>query len=89
MGTRLTKDHEADRVGIVLPPSNTRRWVASRKAQVVRAIETGILTEAEAYRRYALTPEELADWRRKMADHGTRGLFATRIRYRNRDRAGL
>lgn len=89
MATRLTKDHNAERIDLSLPPATTRRWVASRKAQVVRAIETGQLSMTEAYRRYDLTPEELADWRKKMADHGTRGLFATRIRYRNRARSGL
>ena len=31
-----------------LPPADTRRWVASRKAIVVKAVIYGLLTQAEA-----------------------------------------
>ena len=38
-----------------LPPPNTRRWVASRKATVVKAVVHGLLTQKEALDRYALS----------------------------------
>ena len=34
-----------------LPPAPTRRWVASRKALVVKAVEHGLITRAEALER--------------------------------------
>jgi transposase-like protein len=54
--------------------------VISRKAQVVRAVETGRLSEAEACARYDLTPEELDGWRQLISRHGIRGLRVTRLR---------
>ena len=39
-----------------LPPAETRRWVASRKAVVVRAVIHGLMSEDEALTRYG-TPE--------------------------------
>lgn len=52
-----------------LPDRNTR-WVASRKADVVRAVAGGLLTRAEALARYGLTEEELALWTRYYATGG-------------------
>lgn len=79
------KRDTADITEIGLPPVDTQRWVISRKAQVVRAVETGILSEAEACQRYDLTPEELNGWRRMVTRHGVRGLRVTRLRhYRTR-----
>lgn len=46
-----------------LPDRNTR-WVASRKADVVRAVACGLLTRDEALERYRLTDEEFALWTR-------------------------
>ena len=63
-----------------LPPADTERWVISRKAQVVRAIDAGILSEDEACRRYDLTQEELNSWRILISQHGVRGLRVTRLR---------
>ena len=42
-----------------LPPPNTTRWVARRKAAVVAAVRSGRITMEEALRRYQLTEEEL------------------------------
>jgi hypothetical protein len=47
-----------------LPPLNTVRWVASRKAQVVAAVHAGALSITEACRRYRLSPEEFLEWER-------------------------
>jgi hypothetical protein len=62
-----------------LPPADTRRWVASRKAVVVRAVQYGLITESEALDRYALSAEELDFWRRAVADHGEKALKVTTI----------
>ena len=62
-----------------LPPANTRRWVARRKAQVVDAVRAGFLTLDEACNRYALTIEEFLSWQRDLSRHGLGGLRATRI----------
>lgn len=62
-----------------LPPAETRRWVASRKAVVVRAVVYGLLSEAEALDRYALSEEEFALWRRAVEMHGEQALKVTTI----------
>ncbi len=41
-----------------LPPPETRRWVASRKLTVVRAVAYGLMTQKEAVERYGLSDEE-------------------------------
>ena len=56
-----------------LPDRNTR-WVASRKADVVRAVVFGLLTRAEALRRYSLTEEEFDQWMRNYAAGGVQQL---------------
>lgn len=67
-----------------LPPKTTRRWVARRKAVVVRAVSGGLITEAEACELYGLSTEELHAWRVAMETHGTRGLRATTVqKYRH------
>lgn len=66
-----------------LPPKTTRRWVASRKAAVVRAVMFGLISEADARKRYALSEEELHEWIRAVSDHGEAALKATALqRYR-------
>lgn len=62
-----------------LPPVDTKRWVASRKAAVVAAVRHGLLTEAEACARYGLSPEELESWRQALDEHGVGALRTTRI----------
>jgi hypothetical protein len=62
-----------------LPPAETRRWVARRKAQVVTAVQTGVLTLEEACRRYALSAEEFASWEQAIGRHGLRALRVTRL----------
>lgn len=62
-----------------LPPADTRRWVPRRKAKVVAAIEGGLMSEEEAIRRYALSPEEILLWREALGRHGMRGLRVTRL----------
>ncbi|MDX6750248.1 DUF1153 domain-containing protein [Geminicoccaceae bacterium 1502E] len=62
-----------------LPPPDTRRWVARRKAQVVRAVRAGLLTLEQACGRYGLTLEEYASWERLIDRHGVSGLRVTRL----------
>lgn len=62
-----------------LPPSDTRRWVARRKAQVVAAVRTGVLSLEDACRRYNLSVEEFQSWEQALSKHGLRGLRTTRI----------
>jgi hypothetical protein len=62
-----------------LPPRDTRRWVASRKAVVVKAVIYGLITETEALERYALSEEEFTLWRRAVVEHGDKALRVTTI----------
>jgi hypothetical protein len=65
-----------------LPPANTTRWVARRKAQVVAAVTGGLLTLNEACCRYSLSLEEFASWDRTFQQNGLPGLHVNRIKYR-------
>ena len=64
-----------------LPSPETRRWVIRRKAEVVAAIQGGLLTFDEACERYSLTLEELASWQRNVDRSGMQGLRVTRIQH--------
>lgn len=60
-----------------LPPPETRRWVTSRKAEVVAAVRGGLLTLGEACERYALSVEEFLSWQHALERFGVAGLRAT------------
>ena len=62
-----------------LPSADTRRWVASRKAQVIKALSAGLISREEAIERYALSEEELDLWFEAVARHGIRALKVTKI----------
>lgn len=62
-----------------LPPPETRRWVARRKAQVVAAVRAGVLELEEACRRYSLSAEEYAAWAHAIDRHGPTALRVTRL----------
>ena len=62
-----------------LPSADTRRWVASRKAVVVKAVIYGLITQPEALERYALSEEEFALWRQAIDKHGEKALRVTTI----------
>jgi len=67
-----------------LPSPTTRRWVASRKAAVVRAVHSGLVSAEEACEIYALSLEELEGWMTTMATHGQSALRVTRLqKYRS------
>ncbi|MFK7762840.1 MAG: DUF1153 domain-containing protein [Roseobacter sp.] len=62
-----------------LPPANTRRWVASRKAAVVRAVAYGLMTQADALARYQISEDEFQEWVRAVSEHGEDALKATTL----------
>ncbi len=62
-----------------LPNPETRRWVASRKAIVVKAVVYGLISESEAMERYALSAEEFGLWRQAVESHGEKALRVTTI----------
>jgi hypothetical protein len=62
-----------------LPPADTRRWVASRKAVVVKSVQYGLITETEALERYSLSQEEFGFWRQAVESHGDKALRVTVI----------
>ncbi|MDE0932262.1 MAG: DUF1153 domain-containing protein [Novosphingopyxis baekryungensis] len=64
-----------------LPPTTTRRWVVRRKAEVVAAVNGGLLSVDEACERYDLTLEEFASWQRAVDRSGMPGLRVTRIQH--------
>lgn len=63
-----------------LPPADTQRWVASRKAAVVRAVEAGLISREEAQQRYALSADEFDEWVRAVRIHGEAALKVTALK---------
>lgn len=64
-----------------LPPTNTKRWVIRRKAEVVAAVRGGLLSLEEACERYTLTVEEFLSWQQSIDRYGLPGLRATRVQH--------
>jgi len=62
-----------------LPAANTQRWVIRRKAEVVAAVQGGLLTLEDACRRYSLSVEEFLSWQQAINQNGLAGLRTTRI----------
>lgn len=71
-GTPITVDD--------LPPSNTKRWVIHRKAEVVAAVQGGLISLDEACDRYSLSVEEFLSWQTALSKKGLAGLKVTRAR---------
>ena len=70
-----------------LPPRDTKRWVIRRKAEVVAAVRSGVISLDEACRRYTLSIEEFLSWQRLIDSHGLAGLRVTRLQdYRSMER---
>ena len=62
-----------------LPPASTRRWVASRKAGVVKAVTYGLISREEAKELYSLSDDELTEWETAVREFGERALKATAL----------
>lgn len=80
----FVKDHLGQSIARTdLPPPDTKRWVARRKAIVVAAVDGGMLTLEEACELYELSEEELEQWRSALGKHGLNALRVTSMqRYR-------
>lgn len=63
-----------------LPPADTRRWVASRKAAVVRGVLYDLISQSEALERYQISDEEFNAWVGAVADHGEDALKTTALK---------
>jgi hypothetical protein len=89
----LTEDESLARtsaIAVNLPPPDTKRWVARRKAVVVDAVRSGAITLDEACCRYALSVEEFLTWQQAIESHGLAGLRVTRLQiYRDTPPARL
>lgn len=64
-----------------LPPKGTTRWVVRRKAEVVAAVNGGLLSFDEVCERYSISLEEFASWKRAVERSGMPGLRVTRIQH--------
>lgn len=62
-----------------LPAADTRRWVVSRKAVVVRAVTHGLISLEDALDRYNLSEEEFSLWQSAVEKFGAEGLKVTAI----------
>lgn len=62
-----------------LPPTNTRRWVASRKAAVVRGVVYGLISQSDALKQYQISEEEFREWVVAVTKHGEEALKATAV----------
>ena len=57
-----------------LPSPTAAYWVARRKAELLAAIDCGLIGLDEACKRYRLSGEELRSWRRTVERAGIPGL---------------
>jgi hypothetical protein len=64
-----------------LPAPSTTRWVVRRKAEVVAAVNGGLLSVDDVCQRYGLSLEEFASWQRAVDRSGMPGLRVTRIQH--------
>ena len=62
-----------------LPPKDTTRWVASRKAAVVAAVNADVISKADVERSYGVSEEEFEQWQNSLQKHGVGGMRATRV----------
>lgn len=65
-----------------LPDSDTRRWVASRKAIVVQAVKYGLMDKSRALDTYNLSEEEFTLWCKGFEKFGSKGLKVTKLQER-------
>jgi hypothetical protein len=72
-------DREIASSAIDLPSPDTKRWVTRRKAVIVNAVRTGVISLEEVCRRYELSLEEFLAWECAIDTHGVPGLRVTRL----------
>ena len=61
-----------------LPRPGSKHWNGHQKAQVVAAVEGGLISQYEACHRYALSMEEYLTWKVIIQQFGIDGLNASR-----------
>ncbi len=61
-------------------PLRKGRWVPSRKAILVAALRGGLISAEEAYRRYALSTEEILSWQAHLDRYGLQGLRTSKYK---------
>jgi Protein of unknown function (DUF1153) len=76
----LRRERQRADLADTLPPCDTKRWVANRKAAVVIAVREGAISRRKACDWYQLSTEELASWEVAFRQYGTIGL---RVSYRD------
>jgi len=62
-----------------LPSPSTRRWVASRKIAVVKAVAYGLIPLKEALELYDISEEEFDSWKMAVEKHGPNALKTTSL----------
>ena len=65
---------------LILPATDTKRWSCRRKAAVLVAIRSGVITRGEACQRYLLSEEELDLWEAAFDRSGISGLRISSLR---------
>jgi transposase-like protein len=70
---------QAESIAVDLPPPETKRWIPRRKAAIVNAVHSGVVSLEEVCRRYDLSGEEFITWQRAIENHGIPGLRVTRL----------
>jgi hypothetical protein len=77
--TELYRSLGGEIASIELPLPDTKRWVTRRKAVIVNAVRTGVVSLEEVCRRYELSEEEFLTWERAIDTYGVPGLRVTRL----------
>lgn len=67
-----------------LPSPDTKRWVPNRKAIVVIAVRSGLISLEAVLNRYRMTEREFQIWEHGLNDAGTEGLKTTKFQKRKR-----
>ncbi len=62
-----------------LPDRATCRWVASRKAAVVRGVVYGLISQSDVFERYNISEDEFLEWVRAVSEHGEAALRTTAL----------
>jgi hypothetical protein len=70
---------QTNTIPVHLPPPDTKRWVPRRKAMIVNAVHSGVISLEEVCRRYELSIDEFVGWQRAIETHGIPALRVTRL----------
>jgi Protein of unknown function (DUF1153) len=79
MSSRRPANPARSKEDLAPPPADTKRWSSRRKAAVILAMRSGVITRTEACERYTLSDEELAGWEAAFDQNGIPGLRTTRL----------